>query len=433
MPRLLGLEVRDHARPGRIPRQRLLRFRARGLKISTHEVGEKAEVGGGCFSRFRNDRHIRDSADRLGDRAQRNSVLGDCVIPASRCALLERQSEKPGGIEAMHCRPAVESTTHVCRDSRVPCRKGGIVSLNGGGDCFIVGGHFTLTGSHAEILLGMLPPIVHLRSESDKAALRWSLDRMRQEVREQRPGAFLVTQHLAYMMLVQALRLYLEEGVRGGVGWLCALADKQMSVAISVIHDDPAHHWTLQALAERVGMSRSIFAEKFKATVGVTPMEYLTRWRMLLAADRLTNSGDPISVIATSLGYESESAFSKAFKRVMGRSPRQYARAPDPASSSNSTAKTSARIASGTSRFEPRRPGGIRSKERARLGCGLEDADAPIVDTGHEPVVTYEGLLRSSPARRNRLIELAISVVIQPIDPDRLLAAIDESHPRWIL
>ena len=172
----------------------------------------------------------------------------------------------------------------------------------------------------------MLPPIVHIRKESDKAALRWSLERMMQELREPQPGGFLVAQHLAHMMLVQALRLHLAEGLSGGVGWLFALADKQMSVAINSMHDDPAHRWTLQELAERAGMSRSTFALKFKETVGASPMEYLTRWRMLLAGDRLANSSDPISVIALSLGYESESAFSTAFKRVMGCSPRQYSR-----------------------------------------------------------------------------------------------------------
>ena len=99
-----------------------------------------------------------------------------------------------------------------------------------------------------------------------------------------------------------------------------------MSAAITAMHDEPARRWTLQELAERAGMSRSSFALKFKETVGASPMEYLTRWRMLLAGDRLMNSGDPISVIALSLGYESESAFSTAFKRVMGCSPRQYGR-----------------------------------------------------------------------------------------------------------
>ena len=211
-------------------------------------------------------------------------------------------------------------------------RNGGIVSVNGGGSHSMVGGHFILSGNHADILLGVLPPIVHIRKESDKAAMRWSLERMMQELREPEPGGSLVAQHLAYMMLVQALRLHLAEGLKGGVGWLFALADKQMSAAINAMHDDPAHGWTLQELAECAGMSRSTFAQKFKETVGKSVMEYLTRWRMLLAGDRLENSSDSISIIALSLGYESESAFSTAFKRVMGCSPRQYSRGrnPDP-------------------------------------------------------------------------------------------------------
>ena len=128
------------------------------------------------------------------------------------------------------------------------------------------------------------------------------------------------------MMLVQALRAHLAEGLSGCVGWLFALADEQIGPAINAMHGDPAHPWTLQELAERGAMSRSGFAQKFKQTVGATPIVYLTRWRMLLAGDRLANSNDPVSVISLSLGYESESAFSTAFKRVMGCSPRQYSR-----------------------------------------------------------------------------------------------------------
>jgi AraC-like DNA-binding protein len=218
-------------------------------------------------------------------------------------------------------------------------RNGGIVSLNGGGSCLIVGGHFTLTGGHARILLGTLPPIVHLQTESDKAALRWSLERMRQELREQRPGGVLVTQQLAYMMLVQALRLHLEAG-GGGVGWMFALADKQLSSAMNAMHENPANRWTLQTLAERAGMSRTIFTVRFKKTVGSSPMEYLTRWRMLLAGDRLQHTTDAVSEIALSLGYESESAFSKAFRRVMGCSPRQYARGCSPSFASRGSRET---------------------------------------------------------------------------------------------
>lgn len=202
--------------------------------------------------------------------------------------------------------------------------QGGLTTLNGGGACVVAGGYFALAGRHADLLLGMLPPVVHLKRESERAALRWALDRMSQELRERRPGGVLLAQQLAYTMLVQALRLHLAEGPEGGVGWLFALADPQMSIAISAMHDDPARRWTVQELAERAAMSRSSFAQRFKETVGSSPMEYLTRWRMLLAGDRLTTSREPVSAIAQSLGYESESAFSTAFKRVMGVAPRRY-------------------------------------------------------------------------------------------------------------
>jgi AraC-like DNA-binding protein len=195
---------------------------------------------------------------------------------------------------------------------------------------YIAGGHFALTGCHADMLLHSLPPIVHIRRESDKAAMRWSLERMREELRDPQPGGSLITQQLAYTMLIQALRLHLTDAASAGRGWLSALSDKYMSVAIASIHNDPGYPWTLQSLAEHVGMSRSVFALRFRETVGATPMEYLTRWRMLLAADRLKNSSDGLSAIAQSLGYDSESAFGKAFRRVMGCSPRQYTRSTAP-------------------------------------------------------------------------------------------------------
>ncbi len=207
--------------------------------------------------------------------------------------------------------------------------RGGVAVLNGGGDAMILGGHFAFAGGHADILLGAMPPVVHLREDAEKAGLRWVLERMRQELVETKPGAALVAQHLAHMMLVQALRLYLAEGVGGGVGWLFALADPQMATAIGAVHANPGARWTLQALAEQAGMSRSRFAQKFKAAVGTSPIEYVIRWRMLLAGDRLAIGTEPVSAIALSLGYESESAFSTAFKRVMGCAPRRYGRGKD--------------------------------------------------------------------------------------------------------
>lgn len=195
---------------------------------------------------------------------------------------------------------------------------------------YIAGGHFTLTGGHAEILLQSLPPVIHIRREADKAAMRWALERIREELRDPQPGGSLIAQQLAYTMLIQALRLHLADTASARRGWLSALSDKHMSLAIASMHNDPGYPWTLQSLAERVGMSRSVFALRFRETVGATPMEYLVRWRMLLAADRLQNSSDGLYAIARSLGYDSESAFGKAFRRVMGCSPRQYTRSATP-------------------------------------------------------------------------------------------------------
>ncbi len=199
-------------------------------------------------------------------------------------------------------------------------------TADGGGPdgCFVVGGHFALSGHHASMLLGALPPIVHLKKEADKTAMRWSLEHMSKEVLNPQPGSALIIQQMAYTMLIQALRLHLCDASRSSVGWLFALADKKLSAAISTMHSDPGHNWTLQTLAENIGMSRSSFARHFKEKVGTSPMEYLTRWRMLLACDRLKNTRDSVALIANAMGYESESAFGKAFKRVMGYSPRQH-------------------------------------------------------------------------------------------------------------
>ncbi len=204
--------------------------------------------------------------------------------------------------------------------------RGGVALLNGGGDTMILGGHFAFAGAYADMLLGAMPPIIHICEDADKAGLRWALERLRHELVEPQPGGVLVSQHLAHMMLVQALRHYLADGAGRSVGWLFALGDPQLAAAIGAIHAEPGTRWTLQRLAHRAGMSRSNFARRFKDAVGSSPMDYLTRWRMLLAGDRLGQGSEPVSAIALSLGYESESAFSTAFKRVMGSSPRRYAR-----------------------------------------------------------------------------------------------------------
>ena len=128
------------------------------------------------------------------------------------------------------------------------------------------------------------------------------------------------------MMLIQALRLHLADAASAGpVGFPRCLTSICASPSRSM-HKDPGLSLDAAVAGRKGRLSRSVFALRFRETVGATPMEYLTRWRMLLAADRLRNSSDGLSAIAQSLGYESESAFGKAFRRVMGCSPRQYTR-----------------------------------------------------------------------------------------------------------
>jgi AraC-like DNA-binding protein len=204
-------------------------------------------------------------------------------------------------------------------------REGGVATIHGGGETTGIGGYFVFGSQHKGVLHALLPPVVHIRTAEDRATFLWTMQTMMRELREPQPGGSLIAHHLGHMMLILALRLHLGKGVKAGDGWIFALADKQLSAAMTAMHSDPSYRWTVKLLAERAGMSRSIFALKFRQAVGESPMEYLVRWRMMLAGDKLVNSKDSVSSIGGSLGYESESAFSAAFRRIMGCSPRQYA------------------------------------------------------------------------------------------------------------
>ncbi|MFT4242613.1 MAG: AraC family transcriptional regulator [Acidovorax sp.] len=203
----------------------------------------------------------------------------------------------------------------------------GIAVHNGGGEVLLISGRFDFSGHHAAVLFDALPPMIHIPSASAQAGvLRWALEQLTSELRQQQPGGTLMSTHLAHLMLVQALRLFLSAHGDAPRGWFLALTDRQISPAIGAIHAQPDRAWTLEQLARIAGVSRTVFAQRFKALVGSTVMDYLTRWRMLLAADRLRRGGEKVSSIAFSLGYESESSFSAAFKRTMACSPTQYRR-----------------------------------------------------------------------------------------------------------
>ncbi len=204
-------------------------------------------------------------------------------------------------------------------------RYNGILPLTPGDDFLILGSHFRLEGD-TRFLLDALPPVVLLESEAQRESLRWAVDRLVREMRDPQPGSTLIAQQVAYTMLVEALRLHAAEDIERDPGWLSALADVRLRAALSLIHREPARAWTLAALAHAAGMSRTAFAQLFKEKVGKAPMKYLTHWRMTIAAKQLKKPKESIYSVASAVGYKSESAFSAAFRRERGNSPREHIR-----------------------------------------------------------------------------------------------------------
>lgn len=205
-------------------------------------------------------------------------------------------------------------------------RVGSISTINGGGDAFLISSRFSLNDDASSVLLNVLPPIVLVRGDTEEAAyLRYFIELIVVELRAGKAGGALAIHHLAHLILMHCLRLY-QSGESDRVGWLYAIGDDRIGNALAAMHDAPSRKWTLEQLAQTCGMSRSVFARRFKETVGETPIDYLTRWRMLRAADHLASSDQSISNVAQTLGYDSDSAFSATFKKVMGVSPRAYGR-----------------------------------------------------------------------------------------------------------
>lgn len=201
----------------------------------------------------------------------------------------------------------------------------GIARCNAGEDFFLIGGRFTFEDARILPFTDTLPPVVHVQCNTEQASvLRWALLQLASELKRGYPGGALMAKNLAHMMFVQILRLFLNGREHRGVGWLYAVTDDKLHAVISAIQRQPAHRWTVPELSSIARMSRSVFAQRFKEVVGVSPIEYVTRWRMLIAAEQLRSSRQTIATIAFSLGYESESAFSSAFKRVMDCAPKHF-------------------------------------------------------------------------------------------------------------
>lgn len=201
----------------------------------------------------------------------------------------------------------------------------GIAKWNGADTFYNIGGHLELDDTCASLLLDALPPLIHVRaSAAEASALQWMLRQLIDEMTAERPGTMLASSQLAQLMLVHILRGHLDAEGATPPGWLRALRDRRIATVLRLMHGDPAHPWLLEDLAKAAAMSRTNFALRFKELVGVAPLTYLAQWRMRLAVRALMEKDDPLSVLAATLGYTSESAFSNAFKRIVGIAPKRY-------------------------------------------------------------------------------------------------------------
>jgi AraC-like DNA-binding protein len=277
--------------------------------------------------RAKGDWSIRFASDGV----KFNAVLeGGCYLVS--------EGEEPRWLEVGDCFLLVNCGTHIlCSDPALtpvaPSQVFGpdhTASINPdlpGESLFAVGGRVTFDDADAGLLLDSLPPILFVSGKSrEAAAIRWLLSRLGEEWDEKRPGSSVATDHLAQLLFVELIRVWQQQAEAMAPGWLQALGDRRIGAAIRLLHADPSRNWRLRDLAEASGMSRSNFALRFREVSGMSPLDYLLRWRMRLGAKALRSGSQPISAISYSLGYQSESAFSNAFKRINGVAPLQYRR-----------------------------------------------------------------------------------------------------------
>jgi AraC-like DNA-binding protein len=198
----------------------------------------------------------------------------------------------------------------------------------GGATTRLVCGYLACDARLAGLLLAGLPALVRVNVRGSsagnwlEASVRYALG----EARSPRPGGAAVLAKLSEVLFIEVLRLYMNERTEGCTGWLAGVGDRIVGAALNALHKNPAHAWTLDELARTAGSSRSVLAERFQQLVGSSPMQYLTQWRMLLAANLLCRSNAPLANIAENVGYQTDTSFSRAFRREFGAPPAAWRR-----------------------------------------------------------------------------------------------------------
>lgn len=199
----------------------------------------------------------------------------------------------------------------------------------------LTSGVFAIEGVGGEALMRALPPTLHARSAAREragaagadGAAQWlalTFAAMRKETREPSIGSRIMLARLIDMVFIWSVRHWLASAPPGPPGWLGALRDPLVGRALALLHAEPAHGWSVEALAARLHQSRSGLAQRFAREVGEPPMRYLGRWRMQLAADALARSHLLVAQVAERVGYASEAALARSFRREFGMSPSQY-------------------------------------------------------------------------------------------------------------
>jgi AraC-like DNA-binding protein len=201
--------------------------------------------------------------------------------------------------------------------------EGGVVRLGDQPpDKIVIGGRFAFDDEGVAWLREALPPLIHIRSDAPEAtSLRETLRLLAREVGTGSPGESVVIGRLADILLVQAIRAHLAASGPQTSTWLAGIGDPKIGRALRSFHADVARDWTVASLAQEAAMSRSSFAERFRARVGLSPVEYLTRWRMARVRRALLDTDQPFATIAERNGYQSRTSCAQSFKRVYGLSP----------------------------------------------------------------------------------------------------------------
>jgi AraC-like DNA-binding protein len=198
----------------------------------------------------------------------------------------------------------------------------------GGATTRLICGYLACDARLAAFLLTGLPSVmrVNVRGSNAGAWLEASIRYAFAEARSPRPGGAGVLAKLAEVLFIEVLRIYVNEHSEGRVGWLAGVGDRIVGAALKALHTRPAHPWSLDELASEARTSRSVLAERFQHMVGKSPIQYLTHWRMLLASNLLAGGNAPLTSIAQDVGYQTDTAFSRAFRREFGSPPATWRR-----------------------------------------------------------------------------------------------------------